>query len=184
MNVVLRRRSKYVLRMSSALIIAGILMLPARAQTKAETPTPAYRNPSLPIEKRVDDLVSRMTLEEKVRQMQHTAPAIPRLGVPSYDWWSEALHGVARSGYATVFPQAIGMAATWDSNLVHARAKRLPPKAAPSTTRRSGKEITAFSSASISGRPTSTSSAIRAGGAGRKLTAKIPSSRRSWAWPS
>ena len=68
----------------------------------------------MPIEQRVKDLVSRMTLDEKVRQMQHTAPAIPRLGVPSYDWWNEALHGVARAGYATVFPQAIGMAATWE----------------------------------------------------------------------
>jgi beta-glucosidase len=66
-----------------------------------------------------------MTLEEKVRQMQHTAPAIPRLGVPSYDWWSEALHGVAFAGYATVFPQAIGMAATWDENLVHVEGETI-----------------------------------------------------------
>jgi beta-glucosidase len=75
------------------------------------------------IEKRVDKLVSQMTLEEKVRQMQNTAPAIPRLGIPSYDWWSEALHGIARSGYATVFPQAIGMAATWDTRLVRREAE-------------------------------------------------------------
>jgi beta-glucosidase len=81
--------------------------------------TPAYKDPSLPIEKRVDDLVSRMTLDEKVLQMQHTAPAIPRLGIKSYDWWNEALHGVARSGHATMFPQAIGMAATWDTDLIH-----------------------------------------------------------------
>jgi beta-glucosidase len=70
-----------------------------------------------------------MTLEEKVRQMQHTAPAIPRLGVPSYDWWSEALHGVAFSGYATVFPQAIGMAATWDVDLVHREAETIATEA-------------------------------------------------------
>ena len=69
-----------------------------------------FRNPSLPIEQRVDDLVSRMTLEEKVSQMVHTAPAIPRLGIPEYNWWSEGLHGAAREGYATVFPQAIGLA--------------------------------------------------------------------------
>jgi beta-glucosidase len=79
----------------------------------------AYRNPSLPIAQRVDDLVSRMTLEEKVRQMQDDAPAIPRLGIPHYDYWNEALHGVARGGEATVFPQAIGMAATWDGELLH-----------------------------------------------------------------
>ena len=74
---------------------------------------------TVPIEKRVDDLVSRMTLEEKASQMQDVAPAIPRLGVPAYNWWNEALHGVARAGYATVFPQAIGLAATWDTDLIH-----------------------------------------------------------------
>jgi beta-glucosidase len=88
-----------------------------------------FQDPSLPIAERVDDLVSRMTLEEKVLQMQHTAPAIPRLGVPSYDWWNEALHGVARSGYATVFPQAIGMAATWDADLVHHEARVISTEA-------------------------------------------------------
>ena len=71
---------------------------------------------------RVDDLVSRMTLKEKIRQMQNNAPSIPRLGLPSYNWWSEALHGVANNGIATVFPQAIGMAATWDPQLVRSEA--------------------------------------------------------------
>ena len=78
---------------------------------------PAYRNPDLSPEKRAADLVSRMTLDEKVRQMQNQAPAIDRLGVPAYGWWNEALHGVARNGEATVFPQAIGLAATWDTDL-------------------------------------------------------------------
>ncbi len=64
-------------------------------------------------------LVARMTLEEKVSQMQNHAPAIPRLNIPAYDWWSEGLHGIARSGYATVFPQAIGLAATFDSPGLH-----------------------------------------------------------------
>jgi beta-glucosidase len=77
-----------------------------------------YKDPALPIEKRVDDLVARMTLEEKVSQMMNTAPAIARLDVPEYEWWNEGLHGVARAGYATVFPQAIGLAATWDTNLM------------------------------------------------------------------
>ena len=77
-----------------------------------------YQNASLSTEARVDDLVSRMTLDEKVSQLINTAPGIPRLGVPAYDWWSEGLHGIARSGYATMFPQAIGMAATWDDALV------------------------------------------------------------------
>ncbi len=65
-------------------------------------------------------LVAKMTLPEKVAQMQNDAPAIPRLGVPAYDWWSEGLHGIARNGYATVFPQAIGLAASWDTSLLHA----------------------------------------------------------------
>jgi beta-glucosidase len=82
-----------------------------------------YRDPGVSIEKRVDDLVGRMTLEEKVRQMQNDAPAIPRLSVPAYEYWSEALHGVARAGEATMFPQAIGMAATWDSTLLHAEGE-------------------------------------------------------------
>ena len=82
-----------------------------------QTPKTKFENPDLSPEERAADLVSRMTLEEKVSQMQNTAVAIPRLGIPAYDWWNEALHGVARSGIATVFPQAIGLAATWDTDL-------------------------------------------------------------------
>jgi beta-glucosidase len=78
-----------------------------------------YKNTSLPFEERAHDLVSRMTLEEKVSQTGHTADAVPRLGVPEYNWWNEGLHGVARAGYATVFPQAIGLAATFDEPLMH-----------------------------------------------------------------
>jgi beta-glucosidase len=95
-----------------------------------EKPTVApYEDSSLSIEQRVDDLVSRMTLEEKVLQMQHTVPPIPRLGIPSYDWWNEALHGVARAGYATVFPQAIAMAATWDAALAYHEARVIATEA-------------------------------------------------------
>lgn len=76
-----------------------------------------FNNTSLSFEKRVDDLVSRLTLEEKVAQMLNAAPAIPRLGIPAYDWWNEVLHGVARTSYpVTVYPQAIAMAATFDTN--------------------------------------------------------------------
>ncbi|HMK31176.1 MAG TPA: glycoside hydrolase family 3 C-terminal domain-containing protein [Terriglobales bacterium] len=80
---------------------------------------PAYTDPVLSFELRANDLVSRMTLHEKVSQLAHTADAISRLGVPQYDWWNEGLHGVARAGYATVFPQAIALAATFDEPLVH-----------------------------------------------------------------
>jgi beta-glucosidase len=83
-----------------------------------DTP-PIYRNPSLPIDRRIDDLIARMSLREKLGQMINSAEAIPRLGVPAYDYWNECLHGVARAGLATSFPQAIGMAATWDPALLH-----------------------------------------------------------------
>ena len=96
---------------------AAILGAAALAAQTGENP--AYLNPDLPAERRAADLVSRMTLEEKVLQMQNSAPSLERLGIPAYDWWNEALHGVARAGEATVFPQAIGLAATWDTGLMN-----------------------------------------------------------------
>jgi beta-glucosidase-like glycosyl hydrolase len=89
------------------------------AQTPPAASAPPYLNPSLPLSERVDDLVSRMTLEEKASQLVNQARAIPRLQVPAYDWWSEALHGVANAETATVFPEPIGLAATFDSALIH-----------------------------------------------------------------
>src|SRR5882762_6516626 len=91
-------------------------MLPAAALAQQ----PDYLNTQLTAQARAHDLVSRMTLDEKASQLEDWAPAIPRLGIPDYQTWNEALHGVARAGYATVFPQAIGMAATWDPKIVHA----------------------------------------------------------------
>jgi beta-glucosidase len=78
-----------------------------------------YLDPSHPLAERVKDLIGRMTLDEKVGLMNHPAHGIPRLNIPAYNYWSEALHGVGRSGRATVFPQAIAMAATWDKELIH-----------------------------------------------------------------
>lgn len=95
--------------------------------TKSDNP--AYKDPSLPIETRVADLISRMTLEEKVSQMVNSAPAIPRLDIPEYNWWNECLHGVARAGIATVFPQAIGMSATWNTQLVYRVATAISDEA-------------------------------------------------------
>ncbi|AGC67275.1 beta-xylosidase BxlB [Thermoclostridium stercorarium subsp. stercorarium DSM 8532] len=80
---------------------------------------PVYLDPSYSFEERAKDLVSRMTIEEKVSQMLYNSPAIERLGIPAYNWWNEALHGVARAGTATMFPQAIGMAATFDEELIY-----------------------------------------------------------------
>jgi beta-glucosidase len=80
-------------------------------------PPPVYKNPTATMQTRVDDLVSRMTIEEKISQLMNDSPAIDRLGIPAYNWWNECLHGVARAGRATVFPEAIGLAATWDTDL-------------------------------------------------------------------
>src|SRR5262249_28475910 len=98
-------------------LLTSLLLAVPQTRTSGQATLP-YKDPSLPIEKRVDDLVSRMTLEEKVSQMMNAAAPVERLGIPAYDWWNEALHGVARAGYATVFPQAIGLAATWDEDLI------------------------------------------------------------------
>ena len=104
-------------RLAATCVLLIVSLSPVLSQTGNSAPP--YKDPSLPIEKRVDDLVSRMTLEEKISQMMNAATPIERLGIPAYDWWNEGLHGVARAGYATVFPQAIGLAATWDEELVH-----------------------------------------------------------------
>jgi len=77
-----------------------------------------FQDPSKPIDERVNDLISRLTLQEKAEQMMHNAPAVKRLGILPYSWWNESLHGVARTGRATVFPQCIGLAATFDENLM------------------------------------------------------------------
>ena len=93
--------------------IAAVLAAPARAQE-----TPVYTDTEQSASARAADLVSRMTLEEKAGQLVNDAPAIPHLGVREYNWWNEGLHGVAAAGEATVFPQAIGMAATWNEPLM------------------------------------------------------------------
>ena len=103
------------------------VMAPAFGQEALGSPPASvaalpFRDASLPLAMRVDDLVARMTLEEKVPQMMYAAPAIPRLGIPAYNWWSEGLHGVAAAGVATVFPQAIGMGAAFDPDLLQVEA--------------------------------------------------------------
>jgi beta-glucosidase len=97
-------------RLLSSLMVALTACLPLLGQV--------YKDPHQPLEKRVDDLLSRMTLEEKASQVLSASPGIERLGVPAYDWWNECLHGVARAGRATVFPEPIGLAATWDTGLL------------------------------------------------------------------
>ena len=123
------------------IVVTGISLAqtkPAKASSpKSELPKsdlPAksglpWTDTSLPIDKRVDALIGRMTLEQKVSQMRDHSPAIPSLGVPKYDWWNEGLHGVAFAGYATNFPQVIGMSATWDTKLVHQMAETISTEA-------------------------------------------------------
>lgn len=100
------------------LAVAALALLLTTSCSKKQADYP-FRNPDLPINERIDDLLSRLTPEEKVGQMMNQTPAIERLGIPEYDWWNEALHGVARAGRATVFPQAIAMAATFDEGALH-----------------------------------------------------------------
>ncbi|MBE0655395.1 MAG: glycoside hydrolase family 3 C-terminal domain-containing protein, partial [Bacteroidales bacterium] len=100
---------------ASALIISILIILSSCNQQKYEY---SFLDPSLSFEERVDDLVLQMTLEEKISQLNYRAAAIERLGIPEYNWWNECLHGVARAGEATVFPQAIGLAAMWDKDMM------------------------------------------------------------------
>src|SRR5262249_51442774 len=94
----------------AVLLSAAALLSLAPAQQQ-----PLYRDPAAPTDRRVADLLSRMTLEEKISQLTNDSPAIPRLDIPAYNWWNECLHGMARAGRATVFPETIGLAATWDT---------------------------------------------------------------------
>lgn len=108
--------SSHVLRLGRAARPLFLLCL-ATVVGRAAEEVPPFRNPDLPVERRVDDLISRLTVQEKVPLLMMGNPAIPRLGIPEYCWWNEALHGVARNGTATVFPQAIALAATWNPAL-------------------------------------------------------------------
>lgn len=109
--------------------VTGLLFISSIHAVAEPVEQPLYRDLERPFEARAADLVARMTLEEKIGQMMNDAPAIPRLGVPAYEWWNEALHGVARAGSATVFPQAIGLAATFDPALMSDVAEAISDEA-------------------------------------------------------
>ena len=108
---------------------AGAPAAPAASAAHVAPDSPLYLDTRHSFEERAADLVSRMTLDEKIAQLQNNAAAIPRLNVPAYEWWNEALHGVARAGSATVFPQAIGLAATFDPRLMHEAATAISDEA-------------------------------------------------------
>jgi beta-glucosidase len=122
------RFRRHALAAIFCLAASTLLPFAARSQEPAPQSRP-WMNPDLPLNQRVDDLIGQMTLEEKVSQMRDHAAAIPRLGVPKYDWWNEGLHGVAFAGTATNFPQVIGMAATWDAPLVHTMGETISTEA-------------------------------------------------------
>jgi beta-glucosidase len=107
--------------MRKGILVLAILSIVTVSSFGQQADSSPYHDPNLSPEIRAKDLVSKMTLEEKVLQMQSNAPAIPRLGVSGYNWWNEALHGVVQ-GRATVFPQVIGLGATWDPKLIYRMA--------------------------------------------------------------
>ncbi len=110
------------------IIIFLVLQWGCESSSKNSKDLP-YHNTMLPVESRIKDLISRMTLEEKIGQMQHEAPAIERLDVPAYHWWNECLHGVGKAGLATIFPQAVGMAASWNPSLMFETATAISDEA-------------------------------------------------------
>ncbi len=113
----------------AASLIVIFLMFFFFSESHGQNDSLDYKNQCLNIEERVNDLVERMTLDEKVAQMLDIAPAIERLGIPEYNWWNECLHGVARTGAATSFPQAIGLAATWNPDLIQEMADAISTEA-------------------------------------------------------
>jgi beta-glucosidase len=118
-----------LLSLSTSLLALLLFVLPATADDSAAAKPPLWKDPSQPLQLRVRDLVGRMTLEEKAQQACNVAPEIPRIGLPAYNYWNECLHGVGRNGVATVFPQAIGMAASFDPDLLHAVADGIATEA-------------------------------------------------------
>ena len=96
-----------------------LLTLTAMLSLHATAQTLPYQNPALTAEVRADDLLGRLTLEEKANLMMDTSPAIARLGIPAFQWWNEALHGIGRNGFVTVFPITTMMAASWDDALLY-----------------------------------------------------------------
>ncbi|MDP4261725.1 MAG: glycoside hydrolase family 3 N-terminal domain-containing protein [Bacteroidota bacterium] len=115
---------KKILQYPCYILIFLFIQSPGRTQESLP-----FRNAQLPLESRIKDLLSRLTLEEKISLLGYKSSAVPRLGIPAYNWWNEGLHGVARAGLATVFPQAIGMAATFNDSLLREVADAISTEA-------------------------------------------------------
>jgi len=115
----MRNTFLYLIVKGNLLLIIFLLLFLTTLQAQKAAYKYPFQDPSLSFEQRVNDLVSRLTLKEKISLMQNNSDSIPRLGIPAYNWWNECLHGVARDGIATVFPQAIGLASMWDLPLMN-----------------------------------------------------------------
>jgi beta-glucosidase len=162
----------FIYRLLAAGAVGVVLLLcAAAAQDTSNLP---YMNPKLSPEERAADLVHRMTLQGKASQLVNQARAIPRLGVPAYDWWSEALHWVIANG-TTEFPEPIGLAATFDTPRIHEMATAIGTEGRIKHAQKCAQDTRISLRAWTSGRPTSTFSAIRAGDAVRRPMAKIHS---------
>ena len=133
-----------------------------------------FRDSDAPVDKRIDDLISRLTLEEKISLTGYRSPGVPRLGIAPYNWWNEALHGVARAGSATVFPQAIALAATFNDDLMLDVADAI-------STEARAKYNLSTAMGRHSGRLTSIFFATHDGEEGRRPMAKILSLLQQWA---
>jgi beta-glucosidase len=156
------------------LLLSFTLIVSNLCDAQAEKDKLPFWDYTLSFEQRAKDVVSRLTLEEKVAQMLNATPAIPRLGIPAYDWWNEVLHGVARTQYrVTVFPQAIAMAATWDTNSLATMADYAALEGRAIHNKAIEANKTGDRYVGLTGHLTSISFVIRAGEEGRKLMAKI-----------
>ena len=162
------RTGKWILVFAGALLSATLQTSVAQEAEKLP-----YLNPQLSPEQRATDLVRRMTLAEKASQMQNNSAAVPRLKIPAYQWWSEALHGVINEG-VTEYPEPIGLAATFDAPGFTLWRRRSALKAASSTCRTRAKATPASWEAWISGRPISISSAIPRWGRGQETYGEDP----------
>ena len=151
--------------MKKVVLVALALMALTACSSKKEI---SYLDKSLPPEVRAADLLSKLSLEEKAALVQFSSPALEQLGIKRYNWWSEALHGVARNGSATVFPQPIGMASSFDREKIETVLRRFPTRPASRTAWQPRKEKSNSIRDLLSGRPISTFSVIRAGAAAWK----------------
>lgn len=139
-----------------------------------------YRDEALGAKERAEALADEMTVEEQAMQLRYDAPALKRLGIPAYNWWNEGLHGLARSGTATVLPQAIGLAATFDTELVKKAGEITSTEARAKYNSYQDFGDTDIYKGSQSGRRTSIFSATRAGAGGMKPTARTLTLPLKW----